>query len=259
MSSGMDPPEAPSNETLVAYVIPAAGVQLHSLSDDAPGSVAIRLHCQEVLPYFMVPQRFVPLANFPLLASGKVNRRSLPAPVEKTDISVPVDRVRERLATATEKYVAESWAQALALQRPADSLRPTDQFFDLGGSSATAVDMLGILAEKMGQDFGSGEAAHVRLCGLLRKPRLRDYAAFLDLAGSEAPGFKGSSENPTSASLNAGEDMAELFLLRAAALEGGSEKDVGADALRVAAGSGDVAVAKALLRCGVLAVGDRGS
>jgi len=254
--------EAQSNETLVAYVMPAPGVHLESLRDDAPGSVAIRLHCQSVLPYYMMPQRFVPLEKFPLLASGKVDRRSLPIPEERALRSTAVDqitRARENLATPTERHVAESWVQALALQKAPDSLRVTDHFFDLGGTSAAAIEMLRLLAERMGQDFSSGEAAHVRLCGLLRKPRLRDYAAFLDLAGTEAPGFKGSSENPTSASLNAGEDMAELFLLRAAALEGGSEKDVGADALRVAAGSGDVAVAKALLRCGVPAVGDRGS
>ncbi|MCD2130138.1 AMP-binding enzyme, partial [Rhodococcus ruber] len=59
-------------EQLVAYVVPAAGA-----FDDAFARRTLEAH----LPSYMVPSAFVVLAELPLNASGKLDRKALPEPV----------------------------------------------------------------------------------------------------------------------------------------------------------------------------------
>src|SRR2546422_10461180 len=54
---------------LLAYVVPRNG--------QAPNARELRRHLRTKLPEPMVPARYVVLAELPLLASGKVNRRAL--------------------------------------------------------------------------------------------------------------------------------------------------------------------------------------
>ena len=56
---------------LFAYVIAA---------NEPPSPSAIRTALAEKLPYYALPNHIIFLPHFPLLASGKVNRRALPAP-----------------------------------------------------------------------------------------------------------------------------------------------------------------------------------
>ncbi len=57
---------------LVAYVVPEPGA--------APSDAELRAHLATHLPSHMVPLRYVPLAELPATANGKVDRRALPAP-----------------------------------------------------------------------------------------------------------------------------------------------------------------------------------
>merc|ERR1711971_929999 len=51
-------------------------------------------------------------------------------------------------------------------------------FFELGGDSASAVRMVQVLG--LPSERGNSEIMHRRLCGLIRHPRLREYARWND-------------------------------------------------------------------------------
>ena len=91
--------------------------------------VALEGHLRERLPDWMVPRPLMPLERFPRLPNGKVSRRDLPAP----DGGAAAVRVAPR--TATERRVAELWAEALGTGEPS----AFDNFVAAGGSSLTGM------------------------------------------------------------------------------------------------------------------------
>ena len=84
----------------------------------------VRRYLSQRLPEFMIPASVVVLEDFPRTASGKVDRLSLPRPVEARE-----DQVAPR--NLTEEIVAEVFAEILAV----DSVGVNDDFFALGGHS----------------------------------------------------------------------------------------------------------------------------
>jgi acyl carrier protein len=79
----------------------------------------------------MVPGAFVFLETLPLTASGKVNRRALPAP----ERSGPDEAGYVAPRTPTEEIVAGIWAEVLGLER----VGIRDEFFQIGGHSLLAM------------------------------------------------------------------------------------------------------------------------
>ncbi|MCP4657237.1 MAG: amino acid adenylation domain-containing protein [bacterium] len=115
--------EAPGDARLVAYLVPAA--------ETAPAAAELRGFLAETLPAYMVPSVFVVLEALPLLPSGKVDRRRLPAP----------DRERPELGseyrmpeTPIEEALAEIFEEVLGRER----IGIDDDFFELGGHSLLA-------------------------------------------------------------------------------------------------------------------------
>ena len=86
------------------------------------------------LPDYMVPSRFTPLEAFPLSANGKVNRKALGATTRRearlTAYAPPRNSLEERLAAL--------WAEVLGVER----VGIHDNFFDLGGDSLLAIQLL---------------------------------------------------------------------------------------------------------------------
>ncbi|GHF71769.1 amino acid adenylation domain-containing protein/non-ribosomal peptide synthase protein (TIGR01720 family) [Amycolatopsis bartoniae] len=80
------------------------------------------------LPEYMVPSRFVFLDEFPLLPSGKVNRRALPAPPEE-------EKTTRKPVTETEKILCRLMAELLRLPE----VGADDNFFALGGDSILSI------------------------------------------------------------------------------------------------------------------------
>ncbi|MFB6889199.1 amino acid adenylation domain-containing protein [Kitasatospora sp. NPDC056327] len=122
---------------LVAYVVtggPAAPVEPADLRAFAAGS----------LPGWMVPAAVVPLDAFPLTASGKVDRRALPAP----DLTAaPTGRAPR---TPHEEVLCRLFAEVLDV--PTVSI--DDGFFDLGGHSLLAMKLLARIRSELGADLG---------------------------------------------------------------------------------------------------------
>jgi amino acid adenylation domain-containing protein len=111
--------DAPGERRLVAYVVPA---------EEEPASpAALREHLRERLPEHMVPAAVVQLDALPLTATGKLDRRALPAPeVEAEGYAAP--------RTPTEQLLAGIWAEVLGRDR----VGIHDDFFELGGHSLLA-------------------------------------------------------------------------------------------------------------------------
>jgi amino acid adenylation domain-containing protein len=117
---------------LAGYVVPAGGA--------APDAAALRGWLRERLPEYMVPAAWCVMEAFPLNASGKVDRRALPAPEGVRAAALVPPR------TEAERRVAAVWAQVLGLE----SVGAHDGFFDLGGHSLLLVKVQARLREAFG-------------------------------------------------------------------------------------------------------------
>ncbi len=124
------PSGAPAQD-LAAYVTLRAPQPIEPVRERLAGELRRRL------PVYMVPAYIEVLDAIPVLASGKADRRALPAPV--------LPRVAfqggayEPPSTALERKIADSWQALFGLERiSVDS----DFFLDLGGHSLLAAQLL---------------------------------------------------------------------------------------------------------------------
>ncbi len=122
--------DAPGHKRLVAYFTWAAEPV------DIDG---VRAHLQAQLPDYMLPSAFVPLAQLPLTANGKVDRKALPEPA----LDALIMREFEAPADALEQTLARLWAEVLKLEQ----VGRHDSFFELGGHSLLAIRLVNLLEE----------------------------------------------------------------------------------------------------------------
>jgi amino acid adenylation domain-containing protein/non-ribosomal peptide synthase protein (TIGR01720 family) len=113
---------------LVAYLACAEGPR--------PGAGELRSFLRETLPEAMVPSLFVLLDHLPLTASGKVDRRALPAPEAAERAGTGEDHVAP--SSAVEQELARIWASVLRVDR----VSVHDDFFALGGDSILSIQII---------------------------------------------------------------------------------------------------------------------
>ena len=95
----------------------------------------LRGFLEEKLPDYMMPSAFVVLDELPLTPSGKVDRRTLPAP-DKSRPVLDVELVAPR--NPTEEILAGIWGEVLSL----NEVGVLDNFFMLGGDSIGATQLI---------------------------------------------------------------------------------------------------------------------
>jgi amino acid adenylation domain-containing protein/thioester reductase-like protein len=122
---------------LVAYF--TAGRCRHRLE---PGE--LRVFAAGRLPRHMVPARFVQLDAMPTTAHGKVDLAALPAAGRETAAARAA--AGAPVASLVERAVAGLWCQVLGT----DSVGPDDNFFDLGGNSILAAELLAKVRASLG-------------------------------------------------------------------------------------------------------------
>jgi len=96
----------------------------------------LRQRSRDSLPEYMVPSAFHWRRTLPLTANGKVDRNGLTALAEGLDV---VGQDDDMPSTATERRLAAAWAEVLGI--PALRIGRRDNFFDLGGTSLSAVKL----------------------------------------------------------------------------------------------------------------------
>jgi amino acid adenylation domain-containing protein/non-ribosomal peptide synthase protein (TIGR01720 family) len=95
----------------------------------------LRSYLREELPEHMLPAAIVMLDKLPLLASGKVDERALPAP-EDSQLKMEAGYVEPR--GTVEKELARIWGEVLRLER----VGVQDNFFELGGDSILSIALI---------------------------------------------------------------------------------------------------------------------
>lgn len=194
---------------LLLYVVPSPDAATFSARG---GEVAVRLKLRRGLPASLQPLQVVPLPALPLSSGGKLLRSELPPPPPPPRGQHDARGLRGPI----EELVAATWAAVLRVE----AVGPYDNWFTLGGTSIEATRMLRMLGPALGPLLhcgadpgsgpsepdatdsgacGSGVDAYLRgsqpknqrfatrLCGLYRKPLLRDYCLWLEWAALPAP------------------------------------------------------------------------
>lgn len=124
------------NAELAAYYVLDGSTQDPSVAD-------LREHCAQTLPAHMVPSLFMRLPSLPRTPNDKLDRKALPAPLPSTGGEDSAGPVRPR--SEIERLVLEVWKEVLGL----GSLKLTDSFFDLGGTSVLAVEVARKIARRL--------------------------------------------------------------------------------------------------------------
>ena len=94
---------------------------------------ALREELLKRLPYYMIPAYFMKIDSVPLKASGKLDRKALPAPDAKdfqSSYLAPTNDV--------EKVICKAMAKVLGLNR----VGITDDFYEMGGDSLGSIDVV---------------------------------------------------------------------------------------------------------------------
>jgi amino acid adenylation domain-containing protein/thioester reductase-like protein len=123
-----------NQKRLIAYYV------VHNRASDV-SAADLRAHLQRLVPDFMVPSVFLQLSSLPLNPNGKIDRDALPDPKNE-------DFVRDYVPPRTplESTIALLCARVLGLDR----VGMQDDFFDLGGHSLAAGQLLALIREELG-------------------------------------------------------------------------------------------------------------
>jgi amino acid adenylation domain-containing protein len=139
----------------------------------------IKTFLLQKLPEYMVPNDYVCLATFPLLMSGKIDRKALPKP------ELPMDNTMAFTAPETEieKKIAGIWMEVLELTQ----IDVNQKFFDVGGNSLLLLKVQSKLKQVM--------MSNISVVDLFKWPTVRMLAAYLTEAEGMDKELMEKSEN----------------------------------------------------------------
>ena len=145
------------DKRLVAYLVVADSVA-------TPSTVALREFLLTRVPDYMMPVAFVALERLPLNANGKINRLALPAPhLDRSGGASAFVPPRD----AVEQAILHHWEAVLKLH----PISVRDNFFEIGGHSLLAVNLIARLEREFGQ--------RLPMATLFRRPSVEQLAQVL--------------------------------------------------------------------------------
>ncbi|HEX6502548.1 MAG TPA: amino acid adenylation domain-containing protein [Terriglobales bacterium] len=154
---------SPDDLRLVAYAVAEVSQQL-KVSE-------LRKFLKDKLPAYMLPTSFVMIEAFPLNANGKIDRKALPVPDNKSS-DVGEDFVAPR--TDDEQKLAAIWADVLQVS----SIGVQDNFFALGGHSLMAIQVISRVRNQF--------AIELPLRTLFENPTIAELAVAMRVGRHEA-------------------------------------------------------------------------
>jgi acyl carrier protein len=149
---------------LVAYYVARAAHEAPGVATAPLPAAALRAYLRERLPEYMVPATLVALAALPVGATGKIDRRALPAPMEEPEAGALLTAPR----TETERRLAAIWSEILGIER----VGVETNFFEAGGHSLTAMRIMSRVQETWG--------VRLPLTAVFERPSLEDSARLVD-------------------------------------------------------------------------------
>jgi amino acid adenylation domain-containing protein len=133
--------DAQGEKRLLAYVVLSRESSI--ISKPVTGE-DLRAYLKQQLPDYMVPQAVVVLAKLLLNANGKIDRQALPEP-EQAHAARQIIGPRNE----TEQALLKVWQRVLNKQQ----VGATDNFFNLGGHSLMAVQLMGEIKKDLGKEI----------------------------------------------------------------------------------------------------------
>ncbi len=156
--------EVAGSQQLVGYIKPqknlAVGEKNNIITD-------VKVQLAKQLPDYMVPKLLVLVAEWPLTPNGKVDKKSLPTPIDSVlqgEYIAPANK--------TEKNIAKIWAQLLSVNE--FKISADANFFELGGNSLLIARVSAEIAKKFPQ------YRTVSIRDLYLSQTIRQQAALLD-------------------------------------------------------------------------------
>lgn len=150
------------DKRLIAYVVPKENASING---------ELRDYLKSTLPDYMVPNAIVNLDSLPMTASGKVNRRALPA-LESSENTSAANFAPP--GTPIETVLAGIWSDLLSVAQ----IGINDNFFELGGHSLLAVRLFAAIERRFGK--------RLPLATLFNAPTVAQLAGMLQSDRAEA-------------------------------------------------------------------------
>jgi amino acid adenylation domain-containing protein len=141
-------------------------VAYYESQDGTPIAVSdLREYLRNTLPDYMIPVAWVVMAALPLTHNGKVDRNALPIPEDQ-----PPDPSSKHIPprNETEKALVTIWGDVLEIK----DVGVNDDFFDLGGHSLSAVNLMGEVERFFGIRFP--------LMSLFHAPTIAQFSEVVD-------------------------------------------------------------------------------
>jgi len=126
----------------------------------------VRNFLREELPEYMVPSAFVPLDKFPLTGNGKIDFHALPDYTPEGPSSD--DKTGPTPETPIAELVSGIWGELLGVTE----VSPEDDFFDLGGHSILAIQVMSHIQRAVGVELP--------LTGLFETPTLGQLVQYIE-------------------------------------------------------------------------------
>ena len=167
--------------SLAAYIVPENGAR--------PPSSALRENLRASLPEYMIPATFSMVDTLPLTANGKIDRDALPPPTLEVPVVEPAVEISP---TSVEGLLAAIWKATLRVDR----VGLHDSFFDLGGNSLLAIELLERIRVGLGHELLLSDlfraptvAGLAATCGTGTMPFTRGAVVPIQPLGSRPPFF----------------------------------------------------------------------
>ncbi|KTS80479.1 peptide synthetase, partial [Paenibacillus jamilae] len=154
----------------------------------------VRNYLKAFLPYYMIPAFFIELDKLPLTPNGKIDRKELMS--RKVELATATRKIHLPQSDV-EHQVLTIWKKLLDV----DHLSTDDAFFDVGGNSFTAAEMVRKIKDKLECD--------ISVTALFKYPTIRELSAYIMKVKGEAPASATEQTDTTENTISQGIDSKE--------------------------------------------------
>ncbi|MGG4217621.1 amino acid adenylation domain-containing protein, partial [Paenibacillus jamilae] len=183
--------EQGGDKQLVAYYL-RNNSQLEEYSLDPK---EVRNYLKASLPYYMIPAFFIELDKLPLTPNGKIDRKELMS--RRVELTTTTRKIHFPQSDV-EHQVLTIWKKLLDV----DHLSTDDAFFDVGGNSFSAAEMVRRIKDKLECD--------ISVTALFKYPTVRELSAYITkIKGEDSPPSSPEQTDPAEDTISSGIDSKE--------------------------------------------------